>query len=123
MRAVGDPARRFEEDALRLLRAVRIAARLDFVIEPATHAALSAHAGDIRWVSEERVGAEIRRMLAVSPPSRALRMMDETGILAAALPELAALHQMPSRHTRADPETRLDHALDIGRPDHGAKCR
>ncbi len=91
VRAVGDPDRRFDEDALRLLRAVRIAARLDFAIEPVTERAMRHHAADIAWVSEERIGSEIRRMLAAAAPSRAMRLMSETGILATTLPELAAL--------------------------------
>lgn len=88
VRAVGDPNRRFDEDALRLLRAVRIAAWLEFTIEPVTRAAMIAHAADIAWVSEERIGSEVRRMLALSRPSRAVALLRETGILAAALPEL-----------------------------------
>jgi len=91
VRAVGDPARRFDEDALRLLRAVRIAARLGFAIEPMTRSAMRAHAADVEWVSEERVGTEIRRMLATSEPSRAFTLMADTGILATTLPELEAL--------------------------------
>jgi tRNA nucleotidyltransferase/poly(A) polymerase len=91
VRAVGDPGRRFDEDALRLLRAVRIAARLDFRIEPVTKQAMLAHAGDIEWVSEERIGAELRSMLGAEVPSRAIRLMGETGILATTLPELDAL--------------------------------
>ena len=79
VRAVGDPARRFDEDALRLLRAVRIAAKLDFAIEPMTHAAMVAHAADVEWVSEERVGSEVRRMLAAPGPSRAIRLLADTG--------------------------------------------
>jgi tRNA nucleotidyltransferase/poly(A) polymerase len=88
VRAVGDPSRRFEEDALRLLRAVRIAARLRFTIEPVTRAAMEAHAADVAWVSEERVGAEVRDMLAIDQPSRAFRLLLQTGILAGVLPEL-----------------------------------
>jgi tRNA nucleotidyltransferase/poly(A) polymerase len=91
VRAVGDPNRRFDEDALRLLRAVRIAARLDFAIEPMTRQAMLDHAADIEWVSEERVGSEVRRMLATDAPSRAIRLMGETGILVTTLPELGAL--------------------------------
>jgi tRNA nucleotidyltransferase (CCA-adding enzyme) len=91
VRAVGDPGRRFDEDALRLLRAVRIAARLDFAIEPFTLRAMLDHAGDIEWVSEERIGSELRRMLRAATPSRAIRLMRQTGILATTLPELAAL--------------------------------
>jgi tRNA nucleotidyltransferase/poly(A) polymerase len=91
VRAVGDPGRRFDEDALRLLRAVRIASRLGFVIEPLTLAAMTAHATDIRWVSEERIGEEIRRMLAAPVPSSAFRMLEATGLLAATVPELTTL--------------------------------
>ncbi|MGD8487153.1 MAG: tRNA cytidylyltransferase [Chloroflexota bacterium] len=99
VRAVGDPDRRFDEDALRLLRAVRIAARLGFRIEPATWAAIVAHADDLRWVSEERVGDEIRRMLSAAHPSRALRLMHEAGLLKTPLPELEALP--PSAQARS----------------------
>jgi len=91
VRAVGDPNRRFDEDALRLLRAVRIAARLDFAIEPMTKSAMLVHAVDIEWVSEERVGSEMRRMLGAESPSRAIHLMAETGILGTTLPELEAL--------------------------------
>jgi tRNA nucleotidyltransferase/poly(A) polymerase len=91
VRAVGDPARRFDEDALRLLRSVRIAALLDFVIEPVTLAAMTEHSADIGWVSEERVGSEVRRMLSAARPSAAFRMLLETGILRATIPELAVL--------------------------------
>ena len=91
VRAVGDPSRRFDEDALRLLRAVRIAAKLDFSIEPVTWAAMLTHAADVEWVSEERVGSEVRGMLALEQPSRAFRLLRESGILATTLPELQAL--------------------------------
>ena len=89
VRAVGDPARRFGEDALRLLRAIRIAARLEFAIEPLTRAAMVAHAGDVEYVSEERIGSEVRRMLAAPQPSRAVRLMEDVGVLAQVLPGLA----------------------------------
>jgi tRNA nucleotidyltransferase/poly(A) polymerase len=102
VRAVGDPGRRFDEDALRLLRAVRIAARLDFAIEPITLGAMVAHAGDMAWVSAERIGSEVRRMLGTSPPSRAIRLLHRTGILATTLPELDAL-----------PQASLERALDV----------
>ena len=93
VRAVGDPARRFGEDALRLLRAIRIAARLEFVIEPLTWAAMVAHAGDVEYVSEERIGSEVRRMLAAPQPSRAVRLMEDVGVLTQVLPGLAAWAQ------------------------------
>ena len=91
VRAVGDPSSRFDEDALRLLRAVRIAAHLDFEIETRTLDAIRAHAADIEWVSAERVATEIRRMLASDEPARALHLLSDTGLLAVALPELAAI--------------------------------
>jgi tRNA nucleotidyltransferase (CCA-adding enzyme) len=89
VRAVGDPDARFDEDALRMLRAVRIAAQLGFRVEPRTLQAIRDHAADVAWVSEERVGAELRLMLAAKEPSAAFALLHETGILAVVLPELA----------------------------------
>ncbi len=90
LRAVGDPAKRFDEDGLRLLRAARLSAQLGFDIEPATLAAMSATAETVRWVSAERVGAELRRMVATPRPSDAFRILSTTGVLEHCLPELAA---------------------------------
>jgi tRNA nucleotidyltransferase/poly(A) polymerase len=103
VRAVGDPGRRFDEDALRLLRAVRIAARLGFDIEPVTYEAMRAHAEDTAWVSEERVGSEIRRMLATAP-ARAIELLADTGVLAIALPEVEALPRVALTRTKASLE-------------------
>lgn len=64
IRCVGDPARRFSEDALRMLRALRFAARLDFAIEPATASAMIGHAPELRYVSPERIYAELQGLLA-----------------------------------------------------------
>ncbi len=95
LRAVGDPARRFDEDALRLLRAARISATVGLRIEPATHAAMTLHADDVRWVSGERVGIELRRMLEAPRPSAAFRILAETGLLRPVFPELAAQIGVP----------------------------
>lgn len=89
VRAVGDPDARFEEDALRLLRAIRVAARFGFDLEPLTYAAVVAHAADVAWVSEERIGSEVRRMLRAATPSRAFDLLRQTGILGVILPELS----------------------------------
>ena len=89
LRAVGDPTERFDEDALRLLRAVRLATQLDFEIESATMAALRAAAPHAASVSPERVGQELRKMLAVPEPARGLRRLAETGLLAPLFPLLA----------------------------------
>jgi tRNA nucleotidyltransferase/poly(A) polymerase len=90
LRAVGDPATRFDEDALRLLRAARLAAQLAFTIEPETLAAMSATAETVRWVAQERVGEELRKILRAERPSVALSILAETGVLKFALPELDA---------------------------------
>jgi poly(A) polymerase/tRNA nucleotidyltransferase (CCA-adding enzyme) len=88
IRAVGDPSRRFEEDALRMLRAVRFAAQLDFAIEPATLTAISEHAADLAHVSTERIRDEFSKIL-VSPNAVAtVELLRTTGLLAQFLPEL-----------------------------------
>lgn len=74
LRAVGDPHQRLAEDHLRALRAVRFAARYGMAIEPATAAAITAHAGDLAGVSRERIGEELRRMLTRAGPARAAAM-------------------------------------------------
>ncbi|HEY2588139.1 MAG TPA: hypothetical protein VGI81_20515 [Tepidisphaeraceae bacterium] len=68
IRAIGNPAERFDEDSLRLLRAVRFAARLGFEIEPVTAAAIVAHAPQLKRISPERIAEELRIMLTA--PSR-----------------------------------------------------
>ncbi|HEY0444074.1 MAG TPA: HD domain-containing protein [Candidatus Limnocylindrales bacterium] len=90
LRAVGDPAVRFEEDALRMIRAVRLAATLGFDIEPATLAAISARSELVAHLSGERIGAELGKLLAAPRPSIGLRLMADTGILDRVSPELAA---------------------------------
>ena len=89
IRAVGDATERFDEDALRLLRAVRLATQLEFEIEPGTLAALRAAAPHAASVSPERIGQELRKMLAVPGPARGFRMLAETGLLAPLFPLLA----------------------------------
>jgi tRNA nucleotidyltransferase/poly(A) polymerase len=112
VRAVGEPDERFEEDALRPLRAIRIATRLDFSIEPGTRSAIVAHAQDVAWVSAERIAGEVRRMLAVRKPSRAIELLRETGILAVILPELLETQQPVERAPEA-PLARSLVELDI----------
>ena len=90
VRAIGDPASRFEEDRLRMLRAVRLAAELDFTIAPETFDAIRRHAEGVRTVSAERVRDELVRMLTGRDPGRALALLRDTGLLAAVLPEVAA---------------------------------
>ena len=77
IRAIGDPHARISEDRLRMLRAVRFAARLGFDIEPATGEAIRAHAGELKSVSPERVGEEVRKMLAHPARARAAALAEQ----------------------------------------------
>jgi tRNA nucleotidyltransferase (CCA-adding enzyme) len=95
LRAVGDPDARFREDALRMVRAVRLAAALDFTIEPETLEAIRANAGLVAHLSGERIGAELEKLLATPRPSVGLRIAEETGLLAILAPELAAQRGIP----------------------------
>lgn len=89
IRAVGEPRRRFEEDALRMLRAVRFACRLDFSMDPATAAALASSAPLLDAVARERVGVELEGILATGRGGDALLRYPE--VMCAAIPELAAM--------------------------------
>jgi tRNA nucleotidyltransferase (CCA-adding enzyme) len=90
IRAVGEPDRRFEEDALRMMRAVRFSAILGFEIEAATHAAIGRHAPLVAHLSGERIAVELGRILATPRPSAGLRLLASTGILEHISADLAA---------------------------------
>lgn len=109
LRAVGDPDARFEEDALRLLRGARLAATLDMAVEPGTFEAMRRHGSDVGWLSMERVGEELRRMLAAPVPSVAIRLLDQVGALRAILPEVAAQHGVPQAKIPGD--DLFDHSM------------
>jgi poly(A) polymerase len=105
LRAIGEPEHRFREDHLRLLRAIRFAARFGFQIEPKTWEAIRAGAEMIRTVSAERVRDEINRIFTVDKPERGLDLLDQSGLLALVLPDIAALHgveQPPQFHPEGD---------------------
>jgi putative nucleotidyltransferase with HDIG domain len=105
IRAIGQPEKRFEEDQLRLLRAVRFAARFEFEIEPATFAAMRKHADRIHAVSRERVHGELTKMLTEGHARRAFELLDETGLLVQVLPEIAKMkgvEQPPQFHPEGD---------------------
>ena len=95
LRAIGDASARFAEDKLRLLRAVRFAARFDMAIEPATWSAVVAMAPQVTAVSAERIAQELRRMLVHPSRSVAMDMAYRAGLIAAALPPLAELKNRP----------------------------
>jgi putative nucleotidyltransferase with HDIG domain len=90
VRAVGDPAARFAEDALRLLRAARFAGQLGYAIEPATRAAMGTHAALITHVATERIAKELRLLLLGDRPSRGLMALSGSGLLTHLVPELMA---------------------------------
>ena len=88
VRAIGDPEKRFGEDKLRLLRAVRFAASLQFNIEPETWAAIGQHANEITVVSSERILGELEKIFGDPERLVGLRLLRDSGLLAAILPEL-----------------------------------
>ena len=95
LRAVGDPSARFEEDALRMVRAIRLATTLGFAVEAATLAAVEEKATLVAHLSGERIAAELDKLLAATTPSAGLRLLSETGVLASISPELAAQPGVP----------------------------
>jgi poly(A) polymerase len=105
VRAIGDPAVRFAEDKLRMLRGVRFAARLGFEIEARTMAAIRAAAPEIAQVSCERIRDELTLMLTEGHARRAFELLDATGLLAQVLPEAVRMHgvaQPPQFHPEGD---------------------
>jgi poly(A) polymerase len=88
VRAIGDPHARFEEDKLRILRAIRFGARLGYSIEGGTWDAVRAMASKIHQVSSERIRDEVTRILTEGQASRGFRMLEESGLRAEILPEL-----------------------------------
>jgi putative nucleotidyltransferase with HDIG domain len=105
VRAIGDPERRFMEDHLRMVRAVRFAARFNFTIEPATFSAIRGLAQYICKISAERIREELVRILTEENARRGLELLDETGLLIRILPEIKALQgvqQPPEFHPEGD---------------------
>jgi tRNA nucleotidyltransferase/poly(A) polymerase len=88
VRAIGDPRARFEEDKLRILRAIRFGARLGYTIEEETWNAVRAMAPKIHQVSSERVRDELTRILIEGQAARGIRMLEESGLRAQIVPEL-----------------------------------
>jgi poly(A) polymerase len=95
LRAIGDPATRFKEDKLRLLRAVRMATRFDLTLDPATEAAIKAMADQIKVVTEERIAEELRKMLVVPQRARGVNLLLDVGLARAILPEVVPMKGLP----------------------------
>src|SRR5258708_1395268 len=105
VRAIGDPRARFAEDKLRMMRAVRFAARFGFQIEPQTLAAAQALAPHVTQVSPERIREELTKLLTEGAARRGFELLDETGLLAIVLPDVARMkgvEQPPQFHPEGD---------------------
>ena len=105
IRTIGDPEKRFAEDKLRMLRAVRFGARFGYTIEPKTFQAIRKLAPQIHQVSRERVRDELSRMLTEGHARQAFLLLDETGLLHDVLPEIEAMKgvdQPPQFHPEGD---------------------
>lgn len=89
VRAIGDPRRRFAEDKLRMLRAVRFAATYGFKLDAGTLAAIREMAGEVTAVSGERIGAELRRVLGHASRRRGVELLADAGLVKPLFPELA----------------------------------
>ncbi len=105
VRAIGNPRARFDEDRLRMVRAVRFAAALNFSIEQNTRAAIRELAPSVTRVSWERIGDEITRILTEGGARVGFELLDETGLLEVLLPEVTAMkgvEQTPDYHPEGD---------------------
>jgi len=105
VRTIGDPRTRFREDKLRMMRAVRFAARLNYEIESQTMGAIRELARDIHRVSRERIRDELDKMLTEGHARRCFELLDSSGLLAEVLPEVSAtkgVAQPPQYHPEGD---------------------
>jgi poly(A) polymerase len=114
IRAVGDPAARFREDPLRLLRGIRFAARLGFDIDPRTWQAMIATAPELTSISRERVRDEYSRMLQGPDPVRALTLLRDSRLLEYSVPQLCILMKMAD-HGPRHPLSLWDHTMNVVR--------
>ena len=105
VRAIGESERRFTEDKLRMLRAVRFAARFGYTIDPDTFAAIRKHASEIHSVSPERIRDELTKLLIEGAARRGFELLDDTGLLREVLPEISLMNgvqQPPEYHPEGD---------------------
>lgn len=112
VRCVGDPNKRFAEDALRMLRAIRFAARFNFIIDSDTKEAINENSKLILNVSAERIQEELNKILLTQNPSVGLRLMSEMGLLGLLLPELDACVGFDQRNKHHDKDV-FEHTLSV----------
>lgn len=116
IRAIGNPIERFTEDYLRMLRAVRFAARFNYTLEPNTFAAIQKNAAHISDISVERIFHEIDRILTGPNPHRGIQLLEETGLIQYILPEFLELKdcpQSPKYHPEGDVRVHTLKALSL----------
>jgi poly(A) polymerase len=113
LRAIGDPATRFTEDKLRVLRAARMATRFGLTIEPATAAAIRAMADQLPVVSAERIADELRKLLVDPRRARGVALLDELGLAAVVLPELLPMKGLPQGPPGAPTGDLWQHVLRV----------
>ncbi|MCT8977438.1 CCA tRNA nucleotidyltransferase [Clostridium sp. CX1] len=112
IRAVGEPNKRFQEDALRMLRAIRFSSRLDFHIEEKTLEAIKANCNLILNVSNERIRDELCKILTYDNSRKALRLLEETKLLKLILPELQAAVGFNQQNPHHDKDV-FEHTLSV----------
>lgn len=95
IRAVGEPEERFEEDALRMMRAIRIAAQLDFAIEEETVNGIKKNAENLKLISWERIGMETMKIMGSDHPGEGVLIMVETGLMKVVIPEVLDAEGVP----------------------------
>jgi len=113
VRTIGDPDVRFREDPIRILRALKFAARLNFEIEPATYAAILTHKGEIAKCAPPRVLEEIYRLLRGGAARRSLELLQATGVLTVLVPELQRLLAREGDHVGAERLIQTLDAIDV----------
>ncbi len=113
LRAIGDPAARFAEDKLRMLRAVRLATRFELEIEPATLAAIRKMASQIGVVSAERIADELRQLLVHPRRAAGLTLLDQTDLVWPLVPELLPMQNLPQGPPSAPTGDLWQHVLRV----------
>jgi poly(A) polymerase len=113
LRAIGDPALRFAEDKLRMLRAVRFATRFELAVDPATADAIRAMAREITVVSAERIAEELRKLLISPHRARGMRLLDKVGLFEVLLPDASLMKGLPQGPPSAPTGDLWEHTLRV----------